>query len=72
MKVHDVEINFTENSSPEFSIKIDGKEFGRTSGIVIRSPCANDFGKTTVEIKFFAKVRGNVRTDMIVKTKIKL
>lgn len=69
--VHDVEINFTENPDKNFILKIDGKEFGSTCGVVIKSPLANEFHKTTVEIKFYANVKGHVKVDKIIKTRVR-
>ena len=73
--VHDVEINFTEDPKKNFLIKIDGKEFGSTCGVIIKSPCANEDHMTTVEIKFYAEVHGRLMVDKIttiekVETKI--
>lgn len=67
--VHEVEIDFTENPKKNFIIKIDGKEFGSTCGVVIKSPCANDERLTTVEIKFYAEVKGKIMADKVTKTK---
>ena len=63
--LHEVEINLTEKAGPECSIKIDGKEITNTKGIVIRSPLASEDGHTTVEIKFFATVKGKVKGKII-------
>ena len=69
--VHDVEINFTEDPKKNFLIKIDGKEFGSTCGVVIKSPMANEDHMTTVEIKFYAEVHGRLMADKVKTTDIK-
>ncbi len=65
--LHEVEINFTERADPECFIKIDGKEIRHTKGIVIKSPLASKDGHTTVEISFFAKVKGKAKGKIIKK-----
>ncbi len=68
--IHDVEINFSDSfgDKKNWLLKIDGKEFGSTCGVIIKSPCANEDGKTTVEIKFYANVKGNIPADKIIKS----
>lgn len=68
--IHEVELNFTEKPKKNFIIKIDGKEFGSTCGVVIKSPCANKDGMTTVEIKFYANVKGKIQADKIIEIKV--
>lgn len=67
--VHDVEINFGDSSGDKknWLLKIDGKEFGSTCGVIIKSPMANEDGMTTVEIKFYADVKGRLLVDKITK-----
>lgn len=65
--IHDVEINFPSVPGPEFSFKIDGKDFGPTSGIKIFSPLANKSGLTIVEITLYANVRGKIKGKIIKK-----
>lgn len=63
--LHEVEINFTERPDPNCYIKIDGKEIKNTKGIIIKSPLANEDHHTTVEISFYAKVKGKVKGKVI-------
>jgi len=64
MIIHDVEINFPKERH-NISIKIDGKEFGPTSGIIIKSPLASGEAFPTVEIRFYARVTGKIQPELL-------
>jgi len=66
--VHEVEINYDKPTGKNWILKVDGKEFGSTCGVVIKSPMANEDGMTTVEIKFYAEVKGKLMVDKVTET----
>ena len=66
--IHEVDISVDKATGKKWIMKIDGKEFGSTCGVVIRSPMANEDGMTTVEIKFYAEVKGKILADKVTET----
>lgn len=65
-KYHEVEINFTAGPSPDFVFKIDGKDFGHTCGIIIKSAIASGGHAPIVTVSFYAKsVKGRVEGQIV-------
>lgn len=67
-KLPEVEINFPNEPSKDFFVKINGQKVEGTMGVIVKSPLAANTPYPTVEIHFYAKnVKGLIKGMVLQK-----